>query len=264
MFELIGENPVRFILALAIGFATGWWIWAYLTGRGAEAEYVEPEATPAPPPPAPPPPAPEPEPEPVAATLAGAGVAAAAVSGDGPNIAAAIGEDDDLTKINGIGPKLDELCKSLGVRRFDQIAAWSATDVAEVDQHLKIKGRIDRDEWVPQAQLLSTGKMDEWEAKYGYAKSSSGPKIAAAVGPSDDLTKINGIGPKLDELCQSLGVRRFDQISAWSAADVAEVDQYLKIKGRIDRDQWVDQAKLLAAGNLTEWETRFGYKGKTK
>lgn len=269
MFELIFENPIRFLLAIGIGVATGWWIWAQSRREDSAAEPAaehtpEPAPTPAPAPE--PTPEPEPEPEsdlaPVAATLAGAGVAAAAgASGDGPNIAAAVGESDDLTKINGIGPKLNELCQSLGVRRFDQIAAWDANDVAEVDQHLKIKGRIDRDEWVPQAQLLAAGRMDEWEAKYGYGK-SSGPKIAPAVGPSDDLTKINGIGPKLNDLCQSLGVRRFDQIATWGAAEIAEVDQYLKIKGRIDRDNWVDQAKLLAVGDEEGWKAAFGYKSK--
>ncbi|MCB2089235.1 MAG: helix-hairpin-helix domain-containing protein [Sphingomonadaceae bacterium] len=89
------------------------------------------------------------------------------------------------------------------------------------------------------------------------------PKIAAAVGDPDDLTKINGIGPKLCELCNSLGVSRFDQIAAWSAGDVAEVDGHLgSFRGRIERDSWIEQAKLLAVGNLDEWEARFGYKAK--
>ena len=81
------------------------------------------------------------------------------------------------------------------------------------------------------------------------ARAATKPNIAAAVGESDDLTRIKGVGPKLAELCESLGVRRFDQIAAWSEADVAEVDQYLKIKGRITRDRWVEQAKFLAVGD---------------
>ena len=84
------------------------------------------------------------------------------------------------------------------------------------------------------------------------------PKIAAAVGDPDDLTRIKGIGPKLNDLCHSLGVMRFDQIAKWSDADVAEVDQYLKIKGRITRDKWVDQAKLLAAGDDAGHKAKFG------
>ncbi len=84
------------------------------------------------------------------------------------------------------------------------------------------------------------------------------PKIEAAQGKADDLTRIKGIGPKLNGLCYSLGILRFDQIAAWSAADVAEVDQYLKIKGRIERDRWVDQAKLLAAGDDAAHTAEFG------
>jgi predicted flap endonuclease-1-like 5' DNA nuclease len=160
----------------------------------------------------------------------------AELDNDKPKIAAAIGEPDDLTRIKGIGPQLHELCQSLGVTRFDQIAAWSVADVAEVDQYLKIKGRIDRDDWVGQAKLLSGGSVEGM------------PNIAAAVGEPDDLTQIKGIGPKLNDLCHSLGVMRFDQISQWGASDVAEVDQFLKIKGRIDRDDWVGQAKMLAKG----------------
>ncbi len=86
------------------------------------------------------------------------------------------------------------------------------------------------------------------------------PKIAKAVGKADDLTRIKGIGPKLNDLCHSLGVKRFDQIAAWKKADVKEVDQYLKIKGRIDRDEWVKQAKLLAAGKDKEHEKKYAMK----
>ena len=89
----------------------------------------------------------------------------------------------------------------------------------------------------------------------------TGPQIAAAIGEDDDLTRINGIGPKLQALCYSLGVRRFDQIAKWKKADVTEVDEYLGgFKGRIERDKWVKQAKLLSRGHIAEWESKFGYK----
>lgn len=185
MLHLIMENPVRFILALIIGIATAWWIWGRLSGDGDEGsgDWDAGSDGPAAPPPSPPspPPPPEPEaaelqPEPageVAAAGAASGAAAVAAAAasvpsiDGPNIAAAVGEPDDLTRIKGIGPKLNDLCHSLGVLRFDQIAHWSAADVAEVDKYLKIKGRIDRDEWVAQAKLLAAGDDEGHKAKYG-------------------------------------------------------------------------------------------------
>ncbi|WP_271077055.1 hypothetical protein [Aurantiacibacter sp. MUD61] len=89
------------------------------------------------------------------------------------------------------------------------------------------------------------------------------PNIAAAEGESQDLTKINGIGPKLAALLNDLGVRRYDQIAAWGARDVAEVDAHLgNFRGRIDRDKWIEQASLLAGGNHAEWKERFGSKRK--
>ncbi|MBH5323368.1 hypothetical protein [Aurantiacibacter sediminis] len=92
---------------------------------------------------------------------------------------------------------------------------------------------------------------------------SAAPNIAPAEGESDDLTKINGIGPKLAGLLNDLGVRRFDQISDWNAREVAEVDAHLgNFRGRIDRDKWIEQASLLAAGNHAEWKQRFGTKRK--
>lgn len=83
--------------------------------------------------------------------------------------------------------------------------------------------------------------------------------IPAAVGPSDDLTHIVGIGPKLNELLAGLGVRRFDQIAKWGPEEIARVDAHLgAFKGRIGRDNWIEQAKLLASGAIQEWEERFG------
>ncbi|MEM9794535.1 MAG: hypothetical protein AAF848_16455 [Pseudomonadota bacterium] len=69
---------------------------------------------------------------------------------------------------------------------------------------------------------------------------------------ADDLKRIKGIGPKLEILCNSLGFYHFDQIAAWTDAEVAWVDANLKgFKGRVTRDKWVVQAGLLADGGET-------------
>ncbi|GMN03960.1 hypothetical protein [Erythrobacter sp. MTPC3] len=81
----------------------------------------------------------------------------------------------------------------------------------------------------------------------------------AATAAADDLRQIKGIGPKLVTLLAELGVTRFDQIAAWSDADIERVDAQLgRFKGRITRDQWVEQAKLLAAGDQAGFSDRFG------
>lgn len=67
------------------------------------------------------------------------------------------GGADDLKKISGVGPKLEGVLHSIGVFHFDQIAAWGPEEVAYMDDKLSFKGRIDRDEWIKQAQEFMKG-----------------------------------------------------------------------------------------------------------
>ena len=88
------------------------------------------------------------------------------------------------------------------------------------------------------------------------------PIHAIPAGPPDELTTMKGVGPKVAALLNGLGVTRYDQIAAWSDADVARVDAQLgAFKGRVTRDQWVEQARLLAAGDKTDYEANFGKLG---
>lgn len=64
----------------------------------------------------------------------------------------------------------------------------------------------------------------------------------------DDLKAISGIGPKLEQVLNGLGVWTFAQVAAWSPAEIAWVDDYLSFKGRIGRDDWIGQAVALSAG----------------
>ncbi|MCW2368797.1 MULTISPECIES: hypothetical protein [unclassified Sphingobium] len=83
--------------------------------------------------------------------------------------------------------------------------------------------------------------------------------IPAAVGAPDNLRLLKGVGPKLAALLTELGITRFDQIAAWNAADIATVDANLgTFKGRIVRDNWVEQAGFLARGDTAGFEARFG------
>lgn len=65
-------------------------------------------------------------------------------------------------------------------------------------------------------------------------------------GPADDLKKIGGVGPVLEKKLNALGITRFDQIAAFSADDIQRVDEMLNFKGRVEREDWVGQAKALA------------------
>lgn len=80
---------------------------------------------------------------------------------------------------------------------------------------------------------------------------------AARDGAPDDLKEIKGVGPKLEMLLHSMGFYHFDQVAAWSAQEVAWVDANLAgFKGRVSRDDWVAQAKILADGGVTEFSKR--------
>jgi predicted flap endonuclease-1-like 5' DNA nuclease len=84
----------------------------------------------------------------------------------------------------------------------------------------------------------------------------------AATASADDIARIKGVGPKLVALLGELGVTTFAQIAAWSDADVERIDAQLgRFKGRITRDRWIEQAKLLAAGDETAFINKYGSNG---
>lgn len=75
--------------------------------------------------------------------------------------------------------------------------------------------------------------------------------LAAAIGTVDDLTVIKGIGTRLAALLNDIGIFHIDQIAAWTAGDIIEVDAKLgAFKGRIVRDHWVEQAAAIRDGDV--------------
>ncbi|WP_313804128.1 hypothetical protein [Sphingobium sp.] len=85
------------------------------------------------------------------------------------------------------------------------------------------------------------------------------PAVTTPASDSDDLLKLKGVGPKLNSLLIELGVTRYAQIAGWNDADIAAIDAKLgNFKGRPVRDQWIDQAKYLAAGDLAGFEAKYG------
>ena len=95
--------------------------------------------------------------------------------------------------------------------------------------------------------------------KVAKVKKPDGPVRLSAPrkGKADDLKEIEGIGPALEKLCNSLGFYHFDQIAGWSDADVAWVDANMKtFKGRIARDKWIAQSKIIVAEGLDVFRVR--------
>ncbi|MHA6688110.1 proton-conducting membrane transporter [Mesorhizobium sp. A556] len=100
-------------------------------------------------------------------------------------------------------------------------------------------------------------------AKVKSAKTvSAKPKAAKSTG-KDILRRLIGIGPVNERRLNEHGTTTFAQIAAWTAADIRSVEDYLQFDGRIKREQWVQQAKLLAAGNEKEFARRFPTAGSS-
>jgi len=172
-----------------------------------------------------------------ATAAAGAAVSTAAAGTalkflDAPN-----GEPDDLKKILGIGSVLEEKLHEMGVYHYSQIAEFSASDIENINTHLNFPGRIERDEWIPQAKELTQG--------------GEGRKLKFLDGPDgepDDLKQISGVGPVLEEKLNEMGIYHFWQVAKFDAKDIDLVNDAMAFPGRIERDEWIDQARNLADG----------------
>ena len=182
MLELIEANALAFVAVLLLGLAVAWWIWGRRPAERVRAEtpdVLTPGAAPAqrntalveaapaaslhataivPP----------------IASIGMAGLGEIVAAGateqveQAEQVAQALREADDLTRIKGVGPKLVALLGSLGIARYDQIAAWSEADIARIDPQLgAFKGRIVRDDWVGQCRYLAAGDVAGFEARFG-------------------------------------------------------------------------------------------------
>jgi len=86
------------------------------------------------------------------------------------------GKKDNLTRIKGIGVKIDAALNGIGIYHFDQIAAWTEDNMAWADKALTFPGRAKRDDWVGQAKLLAEGKETEFSQRVDQGKVASSKK----------------------------------------------------------------------------------------
>ncbi len=84
----------------------------------------------------------------------------------------------------------------------------------------------------------------------------------ATGGPPDDLRRIKGLGPKVAAQLERVGITRFDQLAGLGPDEQAALDARLgAFAGRMARDRWVEQARLLAHGDVVTFEAQFGKLG---
>lgn len=99
------------------------------------------------------------------------------------------------------------------------------------------------------ASAVSAKPAKKVEASKKADESKAAPsKAAKAEASGDDLKQLSGVGPALEKKLHENGVTTFAQIAAWTEADVADMDEKLSFKGRIEREGWIEQAKELAKG----------------
>ncbi|MBZ9893755.1 proton-conducting membrane transporter [Mesorhizobium sp. BR1-1-6] len=94
-------------------------------------------------------------------------------------------------------------------------------------------------------------------AAFRKAASAKAAPAKAASGKPDNLRRLIGIGPVNEKLLRAQGVTSFAQIAAWTAADIKRIEDVMNFDGRIARERWIEQAKLLAAGNEAEFARQF-------
>jgi len=87
------------------------------------------------------------------------------------------GKKDNITRIKGIGLKIEENLNAIGVYHFDQIAAWTEENTAWVDSQLAFPGRAKREDWIGQAKLLAEGKETEFSKRVDKGEVSSSKKV---------------------------------------------------------------------------------------
>ncbi|RUV53905.1 proton-conducting membrane transporter, partial [Mesorhizobium sp. M5C.F.Ca.IN.020.29.1.1] len=120
----------------------------------------------------------------------------------------------------------------------------------------------------PKASASKASASQASAPKLPASKTGAAPKSAAsaakkaattkaAAGKASNLRRLIGIGPANERLLNGLGVTTYAQIAAWTAADVKRIEETLNFDGRIERERWIEQAKLLAAGDEEEFARRF-------
>ena len=107
------------------------------------------------------------------------------------------------------------------------------------------------------AKALPEGSVAAPMAEAAPESATRPEGLAAPQGEADDLKLIRGVGPKLEDLLNRLGFWHFRQIAAWGPDEVAWVDHNLEgFRGRVTRDEWVKQAKVLSDGGDTAFSSR--------
>lgn len=107
--------------------------------------------------------------------------------------------------------------------------------------------------------IIASG-ANQAAAKPVAAAAGSAPLFKAPAGAPDDLKLISGVGPVLEGRLNALGITKWSQVAKLKQADIDKVEDALSFKGRVARDNWLQQAEVLARGGEEEYIRVFGKK----
>ena len=220
----------------------------------------------------------------VAATTSAVGMAAAAASAAANATAQKSAGPDRFTRIIGVDADTEKVLFGLGYTRYSEIAKWTSADVERVESAIGRPGRVGLDNWIEQARVLARYAGDAAEPRpvrladairENETQKSSEPVSrpdmaglrsvrsqalrgdgAALGGRIDDLKRVRGIGVLIEKRLNALGISSYEQIANWTKADIDSVSSQLDFKGRIERENWIEQARILASGGQTEFSRR--------
>ncbi len=142
-------------------------------------------------------------------------------------------------------------------------AAKPVTDAPETDKSLKTPATAKKaaaENVKQKGDSADTARPVEKAAPAPVMDEKNRPVGIERPTTPDDLKMISGVGPKIEATLNGLGIYTFEQIAKWKKAEREWVDTYLKFSGRIERDDWVKQAKALAKGGEAEYIKVFGKK----
>ncbi len=152
---------------------------------------------------------------------------------------------DDLTLIEGIGPKSAEALKAAGITTFAQVAKMSPEELEKIVKDKKVRLVGTTEHWPRQAEIAATGDLTALE---GYRKRVKGETVA------DDLTLIEGIGPKSAEALKAAGITTFAQMAKMSPAELEKAVKDRKVRLVGSAESWPMQAEVAAKGDLSALE----------
>ena len=141
--------------------------------------------------------------------------------------------------------------------------------VEEEPETIVVPAGLAREAPAPEPPEVLTGPAAEVSAGLDRIAGADrvGERPPALPGPrdavADDLRRIRGIGPQNATRLNALGVYHFDQIAAWTPAEVRWVGAYLAFPGRIEREDWIGQARALMAGDRPDPESDQSASGTT-